>query len=298
MIIPLSPAQVKNIENALKIPVLDRQGVILSIFKLHAKTSLAKMQVELAQLKYLQPRLTGIWEGLSRQRGAKGGFGGRGGGEKQLELDRRTISKRISFLSHKLKKADTVFETQSKRRSRMKRISLVGYTNAGKSTLMRTLTQTEVLVEDKLFCTLDTTIKTLMPPTEPRLLISDTVGFVRDIPHDLVLSFKSTLQEAVESQMLIHVIDYSHPDWKEHFEVTEKVLCEIGADKSERLFVFNKIDQRGENSAAARAKIKLFLSTQEREAPFICLSALDKDDCSRLRQLIMQHVGASEPAWA
>ncbi len=293
----LSPVQVRNMEDILKTPVLDREGVILEIFHHHAKSSLAKLQVELARLKYLQPRLSGIWSGLSRQRGAKGGLGGRGLGESRLELDRRVIKNRITVLQKKLKEAEKAFRTQSSRRAGLPRVALVGYTNAGKSTLMRLLTKADVEVEDKLFSTLDTTVRPLLPPTEPKILISDTVGFVRNLPHDLVASFKSTLREALESQLVLHVLDASHPLWREHFESTEAVLDEVGAAELPKLLILNKIDRLGGVSRLREAEVRRFLRNYEKYDRVIAVSALDTAYLPTLRENLIEVLGVESPAW-
>ncbi|MBP7844636.1 MAG: GTPase HflX [Proteobacteria bacterium] len=294
----LSAVQVRNLEDCFKIPVLDRQAVILSIFKHHAQTHLAKLQVELAQLKYLQSRLSGLWMGLSRQRGGKGGLKGRGQGETRLELDRRVVKDRISILTRKLKEAGEAFSVQSSRRSSLPRVALVGYTNAGKSTLMQRLTKAPVKTEDKLFCTLDTTIRPLSPPTEPRILVSDTVGFVRDIPTELVHSFKSTLREAIESRLIIHVLDFSHPAWKEQFETTEKVLEEIGALDIPRLFVLNKMDRLSEGAFLRRAQVLRSLKHDYPKVQIAMVSALTGQGIPELRDIIVQSCQAGEAPWS
>jgi GTPase len=235
----LTPTQVRNIEKGTKAKVLDRSGLILDIFASRAKTSAAKTQVELAQLQYLLPRLTRFWTHLSRQ---KGGIGTKGPGETQIETDRRLIGRRISVLKEKLDKLDTQRSTQRKGRDNMTRISLVGYTNAGKSTLMNTLTETRVLAENKLFATLDSTVRRLELGNHS-VLLSDTVGFIRKLPHNLIESFKSTLDEVRESDILLHVVDASSRSIDEYIEVVDRTLDEIGIRDKKKVLLFNKIDR-------------------------------------------------------
>lgn len=234
----LSPTQVRNIEKTTGIKVLDRSGLILDIFASRAKTSAAKTQVELAQLQYLLPRLTRFWTHLSRQ---KGGIGTKGPGETQIETDRRLIGKRISVLKDKLEKLDRQRTTQRKGREEITRVALVGYTNAGKSTLMNTLTETSVLAEDRLFATLDSTVRRLELDNH-ELLISDTVGFIRKLPHNLIESFKSTLDEVRESDVLLHVVDASSRMIDDYIDVVEGTLDELDANSGKKILVFNKID--------------------------------------------------------
>ncbi|MEX1063457.1 MAG: GTPase HflX [Balneolaceae bacterium] len=235
----LSPTQIRNIEKEIKVKVLDRSGLILDIFASRAKTSAAKTQVELAQLQYLLPRLTRFWTHLSRQ---TGGIGTKGPGETQIETDRRLIGKRIAVLKEKLKKLDKQRTTQRKGRWKIPRISLVGYTNAGKSTLMNTLTETNVLAEDRLFATLDSTVRRLELANHA-VLLSDTVGFIRKLPHDLIESFKSTLDEVRESDIMLHVVDASAPAVGEYIDIVERTLDEIGIRNKKQLLLFNKIDR-------------------------------------------------------
>lgn len=234
----LTATQIRNVEQGTKAKVLDRSGLILDIFASRAKTSAAKTQVELAQLQYLLPRLTRFWTHLSRQ---KGGIGTKGPGETQIETDRRLIGKRISVLKDKLEKLDIQRTTQRKGRGDLKRVSLVGYTNAGKSTLMNTLTETEVLAEDRLFATLDSTVRRLQLKKHI-VLLSDTVGFIRKLPHNLIESFKSTLDEVRESDIMLHVVDGSSLTIEEYIEVVEKTLEDIGIQEKKSILVFNKID--------------------------------------------------------
>ncbi len=291
---PLSPTQVKNLEKLTGIAVTDRHGVILEIFKHHAQTRLAKLQVEIAQLKYLQSRLSGQWMGLSRQRGAKGGLGGRGLGESRLELDRRVVKDRIAKLSHKLKDAEKIFSVQSARRSMLPRVALVGYTNAGKSTLMRRLTNADVQVENKLFSTLDTTVRVMVPPTSPRILVSDTVGFIKHLPHDLVASFKSTLQEAIESHLILQVVDVSHPRWIEQLETTEEVLEEIGSGSVEKILVLNKEDRV---SAIRRRGMQIQMMKRSSYKAIIWTSGLTGAGVGALKEAIMGQFKAKLPDW-
>lgn len=234
----LSPTQIRNIEKATKVKVLDRSGLILDIFASRAQTAAAKTQVELAQLQYLRPRLTRFWTHLSRQ---QGGIGTRGPGESQIEMDRRMIDKRIATLQDKLDKIDQQRKTQRKGRSDKVRISLVGYTNAGKSTLMNTLTETKVLTEDRLFATLDSTVRKYKVESHDALL-SDTVGFIRKLPHNLIESFKSTLDEVRECDILLHVVDASSRMIEDYMSVVNDTLEDMEADDKKQLVVFNKID--------------------------------------------------------
>jgi GTP-binding protein HflX len=236
----LSPVQVRNLEKELQCKILDRTALILQIFALRAKTSQAKMQVELAQLQYLLPRLTGLWTHLSKQ---KGGIGTKGPGETQIETDRRLVGHRISVLKEKLKKIDTQRETQRKWRRSLTRIALVGYTNAGKSTLMNTLcASANVLAENRLFATLDSTARKLHLDMNKDVILTDTVGFIRKLPHNLVESFKSTLDEVRDADILLHVVDVSHPAYEEQMKVVEETLADIKADGKPTIVVFNKVD--------------------------------------------------------
>lgn len=234
----LTATQIRNVEKVSKVKVLDRSGLILDIFASRAKTAAAKTQVELAQLQYLLPRLTRFWTHLSRQ---KGGIGTKGPGETQIETDRRLIGKRITTLKEKLEKLDRQRTTQRKGRENNTRVSLVGYTNAGKSTLMNALTETDVLAEDRLFATLDSTVRRLELENH-EVLLSDTVGFIRKLPHDLIESFKSTLDEVREADVLLHVVDASNRLLDDYIEVVNDTLEEMGIHQAKKLFVFNKID--------------------------------------------------------
>lgn len=235
----LSAVQQRNIEKQLKCKILDRTGLILDIFAQRAKTSYARTQVELAQYEYLLPRLTGLWTHLERQRG---GIGMRGPGETEIETDRRIVRDRISLLKKKLAKIDRQMETQRGNRGALVRVALVGYTNVGKSTLMNVISKSEVFAENKLFATLDTTVRKVVIGNLP-FLLSDTVGFIRKLPTQLIESFKSTLDEVREADLLIHVVDISHPNFEDHIGAVNRVLQEIGSAKKPTLLVFNKIDQ-------------------------------------------------------
>ena len=242
----LSAKQIRNIEAELKIKILDRTSLILDIFAMRAQTANAKTQVELAQYKYMLPRLTRLWTHLERQGGGSGsGKGGsvglRGPGETQLEMDRRIILNRMSLLKSRLADIERQKNTQRKSRGRLIRVALVGYTNVGKSTLMNLLAKSEVFAENKLFATLDTTVRKVIIDNLP-FLLSDTVGFIRKLPTALVESFKSTLDEVREADLLLHVVDISHPDFEEQISVVEKTLADIGAGGKPALIVFNKID--------------------------------------------------------
>jgi GTP-binding protein HflX len=236
----LSPAQVRNLEKLLDAKIIDRSTLILDIFAQHARTRAAKTQVELAQLQYLLPRLTRQWSHLSRQ---VGGVGTKGPGETQLETDRRLIRSRIDHLRKDLEKIDRQRITRRQGRTKLFRASLIGYTNVGKSTIMNLLSGSDVLVEDKLFATLDPTIRQVKLNQDHTILLSDTVGFIRKLPHHLVESFKSTLEEAVEADLLIHVIDVSHPSFMEQIHAVNEVLESINAHEKPMLMVFNKIDK-------------------------------------------------------
>lgn len=243
----LSAKQIRNIEKALGVKILDRTSLILDIFAMRAQTAEAKTQVELAQHRYMLPRLQRLWTHLERQGGGSGGGGGkgsvglRGPGETQLEMDRRIILQRITLLKQRLTEIDRQKTTQRKNRGRLIRVALVGYTNVGKSTLMNLLSKSEVFAENKLFATLDTTVRKMVIENLP-FLIADTVGFIRKLPTDLVDSFKSTLDEVREADLLLHVVDISHPDFEEQIRVVEKTLAELGCAEKPSMIIFNKID--------------------------------------------------------
>jgi GTP-binding protein HflX len=236
----LTPTQQRNLEKATGVDVLDRTSVILEIFHRHARTREARLQVEIARLKYLAPRLREGGGGGDRVRG---GIGGKGAGESALELDRRRIRDRIAELRGELAQIEGGSKTRRERRSELPTVALVGYTNAGKSSLMRALTSTDVYIADKLFATLDTTVRRLIPPTEPPILVTDTVGFIKKLPHDLVASFRSTLDEAKDADLLLHLVDASDPALADHIAVTREVLSEIGADEVPTWLLLNKIDR-------------------------------------------------------
>ncbi len=235
----LTPVQVRNLEKLFNRKIIDRSGLILDIFALRAKTKEAKTQVELAQLEYMLPRLTRAWTHLSKQ---YGGIGTKGPGETQIETDRRMIRTRISHLKEKLKEIESQRQTQSKGRKDFVRISIAGYTNAGKSTLFNLLTQADVFAEDKLFATLDSTTRTVNFDTREKILISDTVGFIRKLPSHLVASFKSTLNEVRDSDLILHMIDLSHPYYEDHLRVVDETLKEFDSEHKKEIKVFNKVD--------------------------------------------------------
>jgi GTP-binding protein HflX len=243
----LSAKQIRNIEGELKVKILDRTSLILDIFAMRAQTAEAKTQVELAQYRYMLPRLQRLWTHLERQGGGSGSGGGkgsvglRGPGETQLEMDQRIIRQRISLLKERLVEIDKQKTTQRKNRGRLIRVALVGYTNVGKSTLMNLLSKSDVFAENKLFATLDTTVRKMVIDNLP-FLLADTVGFIRKLPSDLVESFKSTLDEVREADLLVHVVDISHPDFEEQITVVEKTLSELGCAEKPSMLVFNKID--------------------------------------------------------
>src|SRR5687768_10513493 len=275
----ISPSQAFNLEKEVGCEVMDRTMVILEIFHRHASSRFARAQVEIARLGYMGPRLREAAKQAGPKDRARSGTGGRSGGESHGELDRRKIRDRIAELQEDRDAMVLERKTQRARRQErqgLARVALVGYTNAGKSTLMRALTGNEALVADKLFATLDTTVRALQPETVPRVLVSDTVGFIKNLPHGLVASFKSTLDEALEASLLAHVVDASDPGFERQLAVTEEVLDEIGAKDVPRLLVFNKID-RGGDEAALRAKYP----------GCIVMSAKREGDVARLREAIM-----------
>jgi GTP-binding protein HflX len=272
----ISPSQARNLEKATGAEVMDRTAVILEIFRRHARSRVAKAQVEIVRLQYLAPRLRETGAGKDRQRG---GIGGKGAGESNLELDRRKIRNRIAELTRELTALAAEQDTQRARRRDMNRVALVGYTNAGKSTLMRALTGSEVYVADKLFATLDTTVRSLIPESHPRILVSDTVGFIDKLPHGLVASFKSTLDEALEAGLLAHVVDASDPGFARQLEVTTEVLSDIGAAHIPRLIIFNKMDRTGDIAAEAAATQALLA----RWPDAVVMSARRPEDIAALR---------------
>ncbi|MCE9575188.1 MAG: GTPase HflX [Deltaproteobacteria bacterium] len=280
----LSPTQQRNLEKATEAEVLDRTSVILEIFHRHARTREARLQVEIAKLKYLAPRLREGGGGGDRVRG---GVGGKGAGESALELDRRKIRDRIAELGRELALIEGNSQVRRSRRSDLPTVALVGYTNAGKSSLMRALTGSEVYVADKLFATLDTTVRVLVPRSHPPVLVSDTVGFIKKLPHDLVASFRSTLEEAADADLLLHVVDASDAAFRDHMQVTGEVLGEIGV-KSASLLLLNKIDRVDDETRAG-------LALEYPDA--VQLSAKRPDDVMGLRDRIVAHFeGALEDA--
>lgn len=276
---PLTPPQVRNIEALTGKVVMDRTGVILEIFHAHARTAQARTQVEIARLEYLLPRLTGAWTHFQRQAG--GGVRSRGMGEKQIEIDRRRARERIARLQRQLEQIRKERQTQRKARANELHVAIVGYTNSGKSTLMKALTKTSIEGKDELFATLDTSIKTIDPRTRPKILLSDTVGFIRRLPHALIESFKSTLDEVLEADLLLHVVDVSHPQYDEHMSITTKVLDEIGAGAIPQLMIFNKSD-RLKDSILPRVLRGAYPGS-------MCISAYDKSDTSEVREHIFDY---------
>lgn len=293
----LSSSQMRNLEKELKCKILDRTMLIIEIFLLRAKTVQARTQVELAQMQYMLPRLTRMWTHLSRQ---QGGVGVRGGpGESELETDRRIVRDKIALLREKLNRIEKQGETQRKSRETMVRVALVGYTNVGKSTLMNLLTKADVFAENKLFATVDATVRKVVIDQIP-FLLTDTVGFIRKLPTHLVESFKSTLSEIVEADILLHVVDISHPSFEEHIEVVNKTLAEIGAGDKTVILVLNKIDAYQnpalENGApfekhGGKPTLEQLKATYLNRMPrAVCISAAQKINIDELRQMMMQEI--------
>jgi len=293
----LSPSQLRNLENALDCKILDRNNLILDIFASRARTAHAKTQVELAQHEYLLPRLTRMWTHLSKQ---KGGIGMKGPGETEIETDRRIIRDRISLLKKKLILIDKQKATQRKNRGKMVRVALVGYTNVGKSTLMNLLSKSDVFAENKLFATLDTTVRKVVLQNLP-FLMSDTVGFIRKLPHSLIESFKSTLDEVREADILVHIVDISHPDFEDQINTVKSTLMEINAADKPTIMVFNKIDaytfiQKDDDDLSPVEKEnysledlkKTWMADAEQESVFI--SARKKTNIPRLRDVLYEAV--------
>lgn len=302
----LSAKQIRNIEAELKVKILDRTTLILDIFAMRAQTANAKTQVELAQYRYMLPRLQRLWTHLERQGGGSGSGGGkgsvglRGPGETQLEMDRRIILHRITLLKQRLMEIDRQKTTQRQNRGRLIRVALVGYTNVGKSTLMNLMAKSEVFAENKLFATLDTTVRKVTIENLP-FLLSDTVGFIRKLPTDLVDSFKSTLDEVREADLLLHVVDISHPDFEEQIQVVEKTLADIGAGGKQNMIVFNKIDaytyvHKDENDLTQRTKENWTLEELEQtwmarlNNDCIFISAKEKMNIDKLRKVLYDRV--------
>ncbi len=282
----ISPTQTRNLELEVGCEVMDRTMVILEIFHRHARSRAARAQVEIARLGYMAPRLREMAKLAGPQGRQRSGTGGRGAGESHTEMDRRKIRDRIAELQQEIAAMDVERQTQRSRRQErqgLANVALVGYTNAGKSTLMRALTGSEVLVEDKLFATLDTTVRALHPESMPRVLVSDTVGFIKNLPHGLVASFKSTLDEALDASLLLHVIDASDPGFERQIEVTDEVLDEIGAKDVPRIRVFNKIDHVGD--ATAQAEREATLRVQYPDC--IVMSARRDNDVAMLHKAIV-----------
>lgn len=276
----LSPVQVRNLERALECKVIDRTGLILQIFAIRAKSSQAKMQVELAQLEYMLPRLSGQWTHLSKQ---KGGIGTKGPGETQIETDRRLVRNRIASLKKKLRDVSLQHDTQTRGRMKIPRVALVGYTNAGKSTLMNALCpDAQAFAENRLFATLDTKTRRLELKINKLVLVSDTVGFIRKLPHNLVESFKSTLDEVLQADFLLHVIDVSHPGFEEQMLVVRQTLTEIGVEHENIIEVFNKIDALEEPAVLRELR--------EKYPDAIFISAIRGINLSALRERISDHV--------
>lgn len=275
---PLSGPQVRNLEQMTGCEVLDRTGVILEIFARHARSAAAKTQVEIARLEYQLPRLVGAWTHFQRQRG---GVLSRGMGEKQIEIDRRRARERISRLKKQLDGLYQDRRQQRKARQTELKVALVGYTNSGKTSLMSAMTRSSAQAEDVLFATLDTNVRTLDPSTRPRILLSDTVGFIRNLPHGLVDSFRSTLDEVLEADLLLHVVDVSHPNYRAQMQTTEQVLREIGAGDIPVLVVFNKID-RLEDPLLPKILQKAFKGS-------IVISAMNETDVARLRKHVFRY---------
>lgn len=294
----LSPAQQRNIEKILRAKILDRTGLILDIFAQRAQTSYARTQVELAQYQYLLPRLTGLWTHLERQ---QGGIGTRGPGETEIETDRRIVRDRIALLKKKLEKIDKQMETQRSNRGALVRVALVGYTNVGKSTLMNVLSKSDVFAENKLFATLDTTVRKVVVGNLP-FLLSDTVGFIRKLPTQLIESFKSTLDEVREADLLLHVADISHPNFEEHIHSVNKILDEIDSLDKPTIMVFNKIDNYAHETIAEddlqTQKTKMHFTLEDWEQTWmqslggntIFISALNKTNLQEFRKKVYKAV--------
>ena len=293
----LTPTQLRNIERRMECKVLDRTNLILDIFARRAKTAHAKTQVELAQYQYLLPRLTRMWTHLERQRG---GIGLRGPGETQIETDRRIILDKIARLKEQLKKIDKQKATQRKNRGKLVRVALVGYTNVGKSTLMNILSKSDVFAENKLFATLDTTVRKVVVVNLP-FLMADTVGFIRKLPHDLVESFKSTLDEVREADILVHVVDISHPGFEEQIETVNNTLKEIDSGDKPNIYVFNKIDafthvHKDEDDLSPKTKANFTLDEwknswmAKNNLPDVFISATKKENIDELKRILYDEV--------
>lgn len=294
----LTPAQQKNIERILKAKILDRTGLILDIFAQRAQTSYSRTQVELAQYEYLLPRLTGLWTHLERQRG---GIGMRGPGETEIETDRRIVRDRITLLKKKLSAIDKQMATQRSNRGALVRVALIGYTNVGKSTLMNVISKSEVFAENKLFATLDTTVRKVVIENLP-FLLSDTVGFIRKLPTQLIESFKSTLDEVREADLLLHVVDISHPNFEEHIQSVNQILAEIHSADKPTIMVFNKIDaytneEIAEDDLATQRTKKHFTLEEWKQTwmqrmgrDVLFISALNKNNLEEFREVVYEKV--------
>jgi len=294
----LSPSQLRNIERELECKILDRNILILDIFASRARTSHAKTQVELAQLQYMLPRLTRMWTHLERQ---KGGIGLRGPGESQIESDRRIIQTRIALMKEKLREIDKQMAVQRSNRGQLVRVALVGYTNVGKSTLMNLLSKSDVFAENKLFATLDTTVRKVVIHNLP-FLLTDTVGFIRKLPHQLVESFKSTLDEVREADLLVHVLDISHENFEDHFEVVNETLSELDKTEKPVILVFNKIDayhpvEKEEDDPTPRTEENFTLDELKKSwmakmnnTQCVFISAQDKENIEELKEIIYEKV--------
>ncbi|MBP5516429.1 MAG: GTPase HflX [Bacteroidales bacterium] len=294
----LSPAQLRNLEKAFNCRILDRTTLILDIFAKRARTSIAKTQVELAQLQYMLPRLTRMWTHLERQRG---GIGMRGPGESQIETDRRLITEKITLLKQRLKDVDKQKIQQRKNRESLVRVALVGYTNVGKSTLMNLLSKSDVFAENKLFATLDTTVRKVVIGNLP-FLLTDTVGFIRKLPHGLVESFKSTLDEVREADLLLHVVDISHPDHEQQIDSVNRTLQEIGAADKPTILVFNKIDaytyvKKDDDDLSPMTKENMTLEMLQNswmskinDMSTVFISAASRANIDTLRDMLYEHV--------
>jgi GTP-binding protein HflX len=294
----LSPSQLRNIERELEVKVLDRNNLILDIFASRARTAHAKTQVELAQLQYLLPRLTRMWTHLERQ---KGGIGMRGPGETQIETDRRIIQQKISLLKEKLKSIDKQMAIQRGNRGQLVRVALVGYTNVGKSTIMNVMSKSDVFAENKLFATLDTTVRKVVIDNLP-FLLTDTVGFIRKLPHQLVESFKSTLDEVREADILVHILDISHPNFEDHYRVVNETLAEIGKENDQPVIVvFNKVDAYryedladhevdAETHKPSLEELKRTWMARLNDTKCVFISAIDKDNIEEFKTVLYEEV--------
>ena len=288
----LSPSQTRNIERELEVKILDRNNLILDIFASRARSSHAKTQVELAQLQYLLPRLTRMWTHLERQ---KGGIGMRGPGETQIETDRRIIQTKIALLREKLLSIDKQMSIQRGNRGQLVRVALVGYTNVGKSTLMNLLSKSEVFAENKLFATLDTTVRKVVIENLP-FLLTDTVGFIRKLPHQLVESFKSTLDEVREADLLVHVIDIAHPNFEDHYNTVNETLAEIDNTEKPVILVFNKIDAykpediSEDEKAPTLNELKKTWMGKMNDTQVVFISAEDKENIEELKEILYEEV--------